>query len=136
VDVTQAVIQREKGSSKEGKIFHLAYRADPVTKTYLAKVEIDNRDGSLRPGMIVRISALRRKLPQVIAIPIFALVERDGQKLAFVEEDGFARMRKVKVDAVLGETVVIEEGLAAGERLIVKGQRLVADGSRVSVVDE
>jgi hypothetical protein len=37
----------------------------------------------------------------------------------------------VSVSAVIGDSAVIEEGLTEGDRLIVKGQQFVADGSKV-----
>jgi membrane fusion protein (multidrug efflux system) len=131
IHVVQANIGRGAGIERKGRLVHLAYKADPVTRTYRALIEIDNRDRRLRPGMIVRIEAVRRELPQVIAIPLYALVERDGKKVVFVEQEKIAVQRDVEVEAILGDRVVIRTGLQAGEKLIVKGQQLIADGARV-----
>jgi membrane fusion protein (multidrug efflux system) len=132
IHVVQANIGRGVGIERDGKLVHLAYKADPVTRTYRALIEIDNQDRRLRPGMIVRIEAVRRELPQVIAIPLYALVERDGKKVVFVEQEKKAVQRDVEVEAILGDRVVIRSGLQAGEKLIIKGQQLIADGTRVA----
>lgn len=131
VNVVQANIGRGAGIQRKGELTHLAYKADPVTRTYRCLIEIDNQDLRLRPGMIVRIKAVRRELPQVIMIPLYALVERDGKKVVFVEQGKKAVQRDVEVEAIIGTQVVISSGLEAGENLIVKGQQLIADGTLV-----
>ena len=133
VSVVQANIGRGSGIQREGKLVHLAYKADPITRTYRALVEIDNKDRQLRPGMIVRVEAIRRELPQAVTIPLYALVDRDGKKVVFVEHKAIATQRDVVVEAILGDRVVIHSGLEAGENLIVKGQQLIADGARVQI---
>ncbi len=136
VSVIQAQIDSGEELLREGKLVHLAYKADPQTRTYRAKIEVDNRDGQLRPGMIIRIEAVRRNLWNAVAVPLYAVVDLDGRKVVFVEDDGKARMRPVKIDRVIGDQVVIADGLQINERLIVKGQQLLADGAAVKVEAE
>ena len=51
-------------------------------------------------------------------------------------ENGRARRRVVELGPVVGARVVIEEGVADGERLVVAGQQQVADGQRVIESEE
>ncbi|MFA5516395.1 MAG: efflux RND transporter periplasmic adaptor subunit [Desulfuromonadales bacterium] len=132
VDVLPAAIAGPAGKVREGKILHLAYKADPLTRTYLAKIEVRNPAGDLRPGMILRARFLRRELTQAIAIPLYAVVERGGERIVFVEVQGIAQRRPVRTGAVLGDRVVIEEGLRPGDRLLVQGQQLVTDGTKIT----
>lgn len=136
VSVVQAQIDTGEEVRRSGTLVHLAYKADPVTRTYRGKIEIDNRDHQLRPGMIVRIEALRREIKEAIAIPLYAVVDFEGRKVVFLEEAGKASLRPVEVDRVIGDQAVIGAGLAPGERLIVKGQQLLADGTTVKVEDK
>ena len=133
VSVVQAQIDTGEEIQRSGKLVHLAYKADERTRTYLGKVEVDNQDRQLRPGMIVRIEALRRELKGAIAIPLYAVVDLDGRKVVYVEVEGEAQLRPVKIDKVIGGQAVILEGLSLGEKLIVKGHQLLADGARVKV---
>ncbi len=136
VEVIAAPVIGPSGPVRSGEIIHLAYKADPTTRTYRAKMAVENADRRLRPGMIVRVGLVRRALTQVVAVPLFALVDRDGAKVVYVEDQGVARLRPVVPGAVIGEQIVIQQGLKGGERLIVKGQHLVADGLPVTVVEE
>ena len=51
----------------------------------------------------------------------------------FVEKDGIAHSRTIRIGVIEADRVQITAGLAAGERLIVKGQADVEDGMKVEV---
>lgn len=129
--VSPSSVRGGSGPRVTGKIIHLSYQADPATRTYLAKIAVDNSPEVLRPGMIIQVEFTRSELAQVIAIPLYALIDRDGGKVVFVEQGGKAFMRQVTVGPIVGNVAVIKTGLAEGERLIVKGQQLVRDGEAV-----
>ncbi|MDT8440501.1 MAG: efflux RND transporter periplasmic adaptor subunit [Desulfuromonadales bacterium] len=133
VQVVQARIDDGPEISRAGQLLHLAYKADPRTRTYRGKIEIDNRDGALRPGMIIRVEALRRQLRDVVAIPLYAVVDLDGRKVVFIAADGRAELHPVSIDRVVGDLAVLGAGLAAGDRLIVKGQQMLTDGAAIKV---
>ncbi len=135
VQVVPASIGGADGPALPGEIIYLAFKADPVTRTFVAKVAVDNAEGRLRPGMILRVVLARRSLDQVVTAPLSAVMEREGGKVVMVEQDGFARLRPVLPGGVVGDRLIIRTGLQAGERLIVRGQQLVADGAKVRVDD-
>ncbi|WP_265820897.1 efflux RND transporter periplasmic adaptor subunit [Geovibrio ferrireducens] len=130
VDLFEAQVNRD-GAAYKGKIVYAAKQADAATKTYRVKLEITGGKEKLRPGMIIRARFLRREYADVFVIPVFSLVDKQEGKVVFVEKDGRAVQIPVSVSAVIGDSAVIEEGLTEGDRLIVKGQQFVADGSKV-----
>jgi membrane fusion protein, multidrug efflux system len=132
VRVVPALIQGGAAQERAGEVLHLSYKADPATRTYLARVAVDNAEGELRPGMIVRVGLVRRVLQGVIAVPLYTVVDRAGKKVVFVEEEGVARLRHIGFGPVIGDRVVITDGLAAGERLIIEGQQFLTDGAAVT----
>ncbi len=115
----------------EGEITHVGYVGAQLTRTYPVRIGIDNPDGALRPGMIVRVRFVRRMLDQVMVIPLYAVVERDGEKVIFVRDGEHARLQPVRLGATLSGQVVIEAGLKPGDEVIVKGQQLLQDGVRI-----
>lgn len=114
-----------------GAIDLVSFKADPVTKTFKTRVVVDNKDLRIRPGMIAHVAFLRREIKDAIAAPIFAIVDKGGERLIFVEENGVAKARKVEIGVIGSEKVQITKGLKDGENLIVKGQHEVEDGMRV-----
>lgn len=116
-----------------GIVDFVAFKADPATKTFLVRTLIDNPFGDIRPGMIARVLFVRQIIPDALAAPLFALVDKGGERLVFVEKDGVAHSRTVSIGVIEGDRVQITGGLSAGDHLIVKGQTEVEDGMKVSV---
>jgi membrane fusion protein (multidrug efflux system) len=116
-----------------GKVDFVAYKADPATKTFRVRVIISNSDNSVRPGMIARVAFLRRVIPDALVAPLFALVDRGGERLLFVEEEGVAHARPVTIGVIEQDRVQITTGLREGDHLIVKGQTEVEEGIKVLV---
>jgi membrane fusion protein, multidrug efflux system len=116
-----------------GTIDFVAFKADPATKTFLSKVLIENPGHDIRPGMIARVAFLRRLIPDALAAPLFALIDKGGERIVFVEEDGVAHARTVSIGVIEGDRVQITAGLEPGDRLIVTGQRDVEEGMKVQV---
>jgi len=116
-----------------GTIDFVAYKADPATKTFTVKVLMDNPDREIRPGMIARVAFLRRILPDALTAPLFALVDKGGERILFVEQDGVVHARTVSIGVIEGDRVQITKGLEPGDRLIVTGQKEVEEGMKVQV---
>jgi membrane fusion protein (multidrug efflux system) len=116
-----------------GIVDFVAFKADPATKTFLVRTLIDNPFGDIRPGMIARVVFVRQIIPGALAVPLFAMVDKGGERLVFVEKDGVAHSRTVSIGIIEGDRVQITGGLNPGDHLIVKGQTEVEDGMKVSV---
>lgn len=136
VAVSLATIDNNSVDSLPGIIEHIAYTANDLTRTYRTKIAIDNAQGLLRPGMIVRADFVRQQLPGVVTAPLYAVLDRDGEKVVFVEKNGYARKQSVTVASSVEQRIVISSGLQPGQNLIVKGQQLLIDGARVQVGGE
>ena len=116
-----------------GVVDFVAFKADPATKTFLVRTIIDNPFADIRPGMIGRVAFVRQIIPDALAVPLFSLVDKGGERLAFVENDGVAHARTVSLGVIEGDRVQVTSGLSPGDHLIVKGQTEVEDGMKVSV---
>jgi membrane fusion protein (multidrug efflux system) len=116
-----------------GTVDFVAFKADPATKTFLVRTIIENPFGDVRPGMIARVVFVRRVIPDALLAPLFALVDKGGERLVFVEKDGVAQSRTVGIGVIEGDRVQITSGLNPGDHLIIRGQTEVEDGMRVRV---
>ncbi len=116
-----------------GTVDFVAYKADPATKTFLVRVLVDNQGHEIRPGMIARVAFMRRVIPNALSAPLFALVDKGGERILFVEKDGVAHARSVSLGIIEGDRVQITKGLEVGDHLIVQGQTEVEEGMRVNV---
>jgi membrane fusion protein (multidrug efflux system) len=119
-----------------GKIHFLGPAASSKNRTFPAEVAVDNAEEALRPGMIARVSLVKRHFHDALVVPRDALLERDQGSVAFVDVEGRAQERQIVVGPSEGNRVVIEEGLTEGESLIVSGHRNLVDGQSVRVVNQ
>jgi membrane fusion protein, multidrug efflux system len=116
-----------------GVIDFVAFKADEATKTFLVRTVIENPFADIRPGMIARVVFVRQVIPDALMAPLFALVDKGGERLVFVENDGVAQSRTVSIGVIEGDRVQITSGLNPGDHLIVRGHTEVEDGMKVSV---
>lgn len=123
------------GKVFEGRIHFLGPAATGQNRTFPSEVAIENPGGELRPGMIARVSLVKRHFDRAIVVPRDALLERDEGTMAFVRVDDHAEERQVVLGPGEGDRVVVLEGLAAGESLIVRGHRNMVDGQPIRVVN-
>src|SRR5690606_10326350 len=100
------------------------------------RLEVDNPDMRLKPGMFMRASVLIERVDDALIVPEQALVIREGQTGVFQvapERDRVA-WREVETGIRDGERVQIVGGEIGG-LVVTLGQQLLDDGSRVSVVE-
>jgi membrane fusion protein (multidrug efflux system) len=116
-----------------GLIDFVAFKADPATKTFHVKVIVDNPHHDIRPGMIARVAFLRRIIPDALSSPLFAIVEKGGERLVFVEKEGVVEARTISFGVIEGDKIQITKGLQPGDNLIVVGQKEVEEGMKVQV---
>jgi membrane fusion protein (multidrug efflux system) len=115
-----------------GRVTYVASVADSRSNTYRVEALVGNADHLLKPGIIGKIPFTRRVLTGAVNVPMLALIPDKGLHLAYVEESGHAVQRQVKISGMVNNLAAIAEGLKPGEKVIVEGHRLVADGSPVT----
>jgi membrane fusion protein (multidrug efflux system) len=114
-----------------GTVEFVAFKADHATKTFLVRSVIDNPGHDIRPGMIGRVAFVRRHIPDAIVAPLFAIVDKGGERIVFVEKDGVAESRVISIGVIEKDRVQITSGLNVGDHLIVRGHTEVEDGMKV-----
>jgi multidrug efflux pump subunit AcrA (membrane-fusion protein) len=120
-----------------GRIFHgrLARNASalqPDTRTVLAEVDVENKDGALAPGIYTVVHLNERRLYPVVSVPSQAIIfSKDGLQAA-VYDNGVARLHQLDVAADNGANVEVRAGLQPGDRLILNPPIGVTDGMRVT----
>lgn len=111
----------------------------PRNRTFTVEFTIPNPGRSIKPEMVAKIEVVRDELEEAVVVPREALVRVEEGEVAFVvEEEGdrpVARARTLVLGPTRRNRVVVTHGLDPGDRLIVVGQRQVADGDRVRVVN-
>lgn len=132
VTISPAIIHGEQAIPLTAIIEHIAFVADESSRTYRTRMLIEQPDGILRSGMIVRATFVRQEHQQALVVPLFSVLDRGNAKVVYVVEDGFAREIEVSIGSSVGQQLVVRSGLEAGQQLVVKGQQLLIDGAAVN----
>lgn len=120
------------GESFDAVIEALDPTVDRATRTLAIQARVDNRDGSLRPGMSARVRIIVGTIPEAIVVPHEALIRQGRQYLVYVvENDQVAPQRAVVPAEFFTDGVRIADGLAAGEVLVVTGHQKLRPGAPV-----
>lgn len=108
---------------------------DPGTGHVSIRIEANNPDLALLPGMFVRALLPRGVVADALLVPEDAVLRRgDGTaQLVVVSDKGEAERRAVTLGDRIGNQVVITAGLKPGERVAVRGQDRVPDGVMLPV---
>jgi RND family efflux transporter MFP subunit len=122
----------------------IAPTADAQSRVFDVEVTIPNGDGRLRPGMIGAVSvgaSAAADSPRPLTVPLTAVVrtgEGEGSfgVLIVEQQNGHdvVRRRRVALGEVVGNAIVVRDGLAAGEHVVVSGASLLVDGDPVRVI--
>jgi RND family efflux transporter MFP subunit len=117
----------------DGRVVRLAPTLDPTTRTLRAEIATENDDRLLRPGMFVEVTVVTERRQNVPVVPREAVTERGGTKVVFVLDGQKVAQREVVPGLGDDEMVEIREGLAPGDRIVVRGLETLTDGTRVRV---
>lgn len=117
-----------------GTITRLEPQAVAESRNYVARIEISNPGGAVKPGMFARVSVLLGSRDDVVVVRREALVEQDDVREVYVVVDGVVEVREVEVGVIEGNLTEIIDGVREGETVIVSGQDALADGQRVEPV--
>jgi cobalt-zinc-cadmium efflux system membrane fusion protein len=109
------------------KVIQEAHTIDPITRTRIVRLMVENSDDTLHSGMFVNVYFQFNTQAQVIAVPETALMRgADGDWTVFVEDHpGEFNAVEVELGQKLGSYRQII-GLAANSRVVTKGAFFVA----------
>ncbi len=115
------------GQSYQAKVIQEAHTIDPITRTRIIRLSIENKDDSLHSGMFVKINFQFETENKVMAVPEDALVRgADGDWTVFVEDHpGEFEAVEVDLGRSLGDLREII-GLESGSRVVTQGAFFVA----------
>jgi RND family efflux transporter MFP subunit len=117
----------------QGRLARISPALDPYTRRATVEIEIPNRDGRLMGNMFARGMIEIGREKDAIAIPPTAILSVGDTKLAYVTDGKLASKRTLELKFTNDQVAVVKSGMQAGEQLVVQGQELLSDGSKVEV---
>jgi RND family efflux transporter MFP subunit len=131
-----------QGRTLTGRITEIAASANRESRVFNVEVTLPNRDRSLKVGMIAAIRIEQAIAQNVPVVPLTALMTAQSGSNSYSvftvqERDGkqFAQLKSVRVGETYGKSVVIDQGLTPGERIVVNRTNQLSDSSPIRVIE-
>lgn len=120
-----------------GQITFLSKLADLLTRSVRMEITVNNSQGHLHSGQIVRVQLTRRVIDNAILIPLSAVIPLEvGNAVYVVDSNDQAESKKVSLGVIKGENIQITSGLKQGDKLIITGHRFVSPSQKVKIITE
>lgn len=126
--------------SYPGKVFKgEVYRISPVvlggkqeTRTFEVRVRLKERDILIKPGMSADIEIIVESIPDVLAVPAQAVIERNGKKYVYVIRGPKAILTPIEVGRFNWTFYEVLSGISEGEKVILNPEvEGLKDGARI-----
>lgn len=121
-----------------GEVFSAAISAvNPVVdvngRALQVRATLDNREGGLRPGLLVRVT-VKGPAREAVMIPEAAIVQRGKGAVVYTVVESKAREMRVTLGKRSEGMVEVREGLAVDDVVVVAGNTRLSDGAEVEAV--
>src|SRR6185436_4118568 len=118
---------------EKGDLVFVDRAVDPGTGTILVEVAFPNPGSTIRSGQFGRVRVAIDEKKGAILVPQRAVTELQGiYNVAVVKPDDTVELRMVKAGERIGTLWLIDEGLKAGDRVVVEGVQKVRSGMKVT----
>ncbi len=110
-------------------------QADALTHTYEVRINVQNSDRKLLPGMVasVQFVAIVSQHTGQLMLPVTSVQKKaDGTLFVWtVDNDSKARRTMVSTGEIQGNRIAIGSGLEIGQRVVTEGYQKLSEGTRV-----
>jgi RND family efflux transporter MFP subunit len=120
-----------------GKVTRISPVIDQLTRTALVRIEVQNPQGLLKPGMHARVSISSDAGRMATVVPVSSVIQTGERTSVFVVTEGTDQVREqeVRVGMSTREVTEIVEGVEEGEQIVTLGARIVRNGQTVKVIE-
>jgi membrane fusion protein, multidrug efflux system len=127
-----AISRDDNRQLAEGTIAVLDNQIAQTTGTIRLKGTFPNKDDALWPGEFLDIRVLARTASNVVTVPSTALQRGPNGYYAYVvKPDNTVETRPIEVGQISAGVAIVDDGVAAGERVVTAGQYRLQPGARV-----
>jgi RND family efflux transporter MFP subunit len=132
IDLTFA---EHAGKTYQGTLERTADAIDPVSRTLLVEIDVDNRDGVLLPGSLAQVHFKTPAATASVIVPSAALIFRkEGLRVGTVTNGSVAHLIPVIIGEDDGANVQIVSGIGAGDLVVQDPPDSLIEGEKVQVV--
>ncbi|MCD9121314.1 efflux RND transporter periplasmic adaptor subunit [Cupriavidus sp. UGS-1] len=116
-----------------GRVREIAAAADPVTRTYAARITVPNPPADLKFGMTAMVTFVRTGASPAVRVPLTALLQQQGTNQVWVYDGAAGTVQPVAVTLgqPIGNEIEVSSGLRPGQTIVTAGVHLLKPGQKV-----
>jgi len=118
-----------------GKISFVGTSVNATNRTFPIEIIILNKGKLLKPELIAEVKIQTNNYDKMITIPTEVITRVDNGYVVYVDNNGKAESKEVKILKRTGDKVAVSEGLKDGDKLIVVGYQSLINGQAINVVE-
>jgi RND family efflux transporter MFP subunit len=118
-----------------GRVFRISPTINSVTRSFLAELELPNRNDLLKPGMFVRVSMNLGEV-ETFVVPANTVLIQEGTNIrfVFVEKGNIAERIEVNLGKRFDDQLeIISDNLKEGDLLVTEGQARLINGDKIEI---
>jgi membrane fusion protein, multidrug efflux system len=119
-----------------GKIREISPIADPVTRTYTAKISMPDASQDVKLGMTANVTFAAKTANALIRVPLTALVQDKGVTAVWVVDNGIVKQVPVRLAGPAGNDLLVAVGLAPGQTIVTAGVNQLKPNQKVTILDD
>lgn len=125
----------EQSYNVTAKMLFEDINVDPETGDVTIRIEVNNPERKLLPGMYVRVNIERASVPQALLVPEQAIQRNmNGDPQVYVvNAKGGADVRSVELGQQYEQFYLINKGLKAGEKVVVEGIERIQPNQKLAI---
>lgn len=131
------VLEDGSAYTHQGRLSFVETMVDPTTGAVALRVIVPNPEQLLLPGMFVRAKVANGERRNAILAPQQGVTRdpRGNATAMVVDANGKVEQRALKVSSTIGNSWLVDDGLKAGDKVIVEGLQKIAPGAQVKAVE-
>lgn len=123
------------------RISLLGRTIDPSNRTFKVEVATDSKKGTIKPNLLAELRFNDYSKKDAVTVPLeIVQQEVSGKKFVYTATEKNGKDIAVKKYITTGEgyegDIIIEEGLSAGDRIIIDGARSISNGDAVKIINK
>jgi multidrug efflux system membrane fusion protein len=135
--VVDIMLAGEDTPRVSGKLTFLDNTVDRTTGTITARATVENTHRELLPGQYIKVRLHLTDKPDALLVPQIALGSSQmGRFVYVIGEKGTVEQRFIETGALMGDKVVINKGLNAGDKVITGNLQKIGPGMPVQALPE
>jgi len=128
------------GEIFRGSISEISPTVDMASRTMEIRVNVRDSSSKLKSGMFAKVRVITDQKNNIVKIPSAAVINRFGEQFVYViakDEQGndIVRKRLITPGILIDNIMEIQKGLEPSEEIVIRGQTLLDDGSRVNIIE-